>query len=238
MRCIFVGIEYVGKSTLIELLHSYYQHLKINTHLDDHFTIPDASLSPASRDVLVGLPDDIKERMQRMQIQYHVDVIKNYPNTLISGWHIEEAIYSAMYGTDPESPYYGNYHYGFQRLYESQVLEAHLPDIVLVHMIASDAAISERMHDFPHQYQIIQEKDISEIKQRFEEEVNKSLFTQKGRRIVLDTTGKSPQESLDELLEQTEPLITIGELAIRSLPVPDRDYRVEYKNGVRQIIPD
>ena len=237
MRCIFVGIEYVGKSTLIELLHNYYQHLKLNTHLDDHFTIPDASLSPASRDVLVGLPDDIKERMQRMQIQYHVDVIKNYPNTLISGWHIEEAIYSAMYGTDSESPYYGNYHYGFQRLYESQVLEAHLPDIVLIHMTASDAAISERMHDSPHQYQIIQEKDISEIKQRFEEEVNKSLFTQKGRRIVLDTTGKSPQESLDELLEQTEPLITIGELAIRSLPVPDGDYRVEYKNGVRQIIP-
>ncbi len=236
MRCIFVGIEYVGKSTLIKLLQAYYQRFKLNTHLDDHFTIPDASLSPASRDVLVDLPDDIKERMQRMQIQYHVEVIKNYPNTLIAGWHIEEAIYSAMYGADSGSSYYGNYHYGFQRLYESQVLEARLPDLVLIHMTASDAVISDRMQSSPHQYQIIQEEDISEIKQRFEEEVNKSLFTQKGRRIVLDTTDKSPQESLDELLEQTEPLITIGELAIRSLPLPDGDYRIEYKNGVRQMV--
>ena len=237
MRCIFVGIEYVGKSTLINLLQGYYQRFKLNTHLDDHFTIPDASLSPASRDVLVGLPDDIKERTQRMQIQYHVDVIKNYPNTLIAGWHIEEAIYSAVYGADSESPYYGNYHYGFQRLYESQVLEAHLPDVVLIHMTASDTAISERMQASPHQYQIIQEKDISEIKQRFEEEVGKSLFTQKGRKIVLDTTEKSSQESLDELLGKTESLITIGELAMRSLSLPEGDYRVEYENGVRQMIP-
>jgi len=237
MRCIFVGIEYVGKSTLINLLQGYYQCFKLNTHLDDHFTIPDASLSPASRDVLVGLPDDIKERTQRMQIQYHVDVIKNYPNTLIAGWHIEEAIYSAVYGAESESPYYGNYHYGFQRLYESQVLEAHLPDVVLIHMTASDTAISERMQASPHQYQIIQEKDISEIKQRFEEEVSKSLFTQKGRKIVLDTTEKSPQESLDELLGKTESLITIGELAMRSLSLPEGDYRVEYENGVRQMIP-
>ena len=237
MRCIFVGIEYVGKSTLINLLQGYYQRFKLNTHLDDHFTIPDASLSPASRDVLVGLPDDIKERTQRMQIQYHVDVIKNYPNTLIAGWHIEEAIYSAVYGAESESPYYGNYHYGFQRLYESQVLEAHLPDVVLIHMTASDTAISERMQASPHQYQIIQEKDISEIKQRFEEEVGKSLFTQKGRKIVLDTTEKSSQESLDELLGKTESLITIGELAMRSLSLPEGDYRVEYENGVRQMIP-
>jgi len=166
-----------------------------------------------------------------------VDVIKNYPNTLIAGWHIEEAIYSAVYGAESESPYYGNYHYGFQRLYESQVLEAHLPDVVLIHMTASDTAISERMQASPHQYQIIQEKDISEIKQRFEEEVGKSLFTQKGRKIVLDTTEKSSQESLDELLGKTESLITIGELAMRSLSLPEGDYRVEYENGVRQMIP-
>ena len=237
MRCIFVGIEYVGKSTLIKLLQAYYQRFKLNTHLDDHFTIPDASLSSASRDVLVDLPDDIKERMQRMQIQYHVEVIKNYPNTLIAGWHIEEAIYSAMYGTDSKSPYYGNYHYGFQRLYESQVLEARLPDVVLIHMTASDAAISERMRISPHQYQSIEEKDIPDIKQRFEEEVGKSLFTQKGRKIVLETTEKSPQESLDELLEKTESLITIGELAIRSLSLPGGDYQVQYENGVRKMIP-
>ena len=52
---------------------------------------------------------------------------------------------------------------------------------------------------------------------RFEDEIEKSLFTQKGRRIVVDTTGKTPQESLDDLLMLSEPLITQEELAIRAI---------------------
>ena len=49
MRCVFVGIEYAGKSTLIELLSRYYRHRQLRVHGDDHFTIPDSTLSPASR---------------------------------------------------------------------------------------------------------------------------------------------------------------------------------------------
>ena len=237
MRSIFVGTEYAGKSTLIKLLQAYYHRLKLHTHVDDHFTIPDATLSPESRALMVNLPNDIKERMQRMQIQYHVEVIRNYPNTLIAGWHIEEAVYSAMYGDDPESPYYQNYGYRMQRLYEAMVLEARLPDVVLIHVTASDAAVRERMKAYPHEYQIIKEKDIPEVKRRFDEESEKSLFTHKGRKIVLDTTDKTPQESLDELLLRSEPLITFGELAIRALPIPAEDYEVKYENGVRKMIP-
>jgi hypothetical protein len=237
MRSIFVGVEYAGKSTLIQLLNAYYRRLKLPTHVDDHFTIPDATLSSESRALMVNFPDDIKERTQRMQIHYHIEVIRNYPNTLIAGWHIEEAVYSAMYGGDPESPYYKNYGYRAQRLYEAMVLEARLPDIVLIHVTASDAAIRKRMKADPHEYQIIKEKDIPELKRRFDEEIEKSLFTHKGRKIVLDTTNKTPQASLDELLALSEPLITAAELAIRALPIPDGDYEVRYENGVRKMIP-
>ena len=233
----FVGIEYAGKSTLINLLTEYYRHRKLAVHVDDHFSIPDATLSAESRAVYVDFPDDVKERMQRMQIQYHVEVIKNYPNTLIAGWHIEEAVYSSVYGDDSESPYYGNYHYRAQRGYETQVMEARLPDVVMIHVTASDEAIKERMKDDPHEYQIIKAKDIPELKSLFEEEIDKSLFTQKGRKIVLDTTDKTPSESLDELLLLSEPLITFGELAIRSMPVPDMPYQVNYENGIRKMEP-
>jgi hypothetical protein len=236
MRCIFVGIEYAGKTTLIDHLTRYYRHRRLPVHGDDHFTIPDSTLSPESRAAMVGFPDDVKERMQRMQIHYHVEVIRNYANTLISGWHIEEAIYSSMYGDDPDSPYYSRYHYNFQRLYESMVLEARLPDVVLFHLTASDEAISQRLHDDPHEYQIIKEKDIPAVKQRFADEVDRCLFTHKGRKVEIDTTDKSPAESLDELLLRSEPLITQAELAIRSLPVPEGDYEVRYENGVRRLI--
>ena len=237
MRTIFVGIEYAGKTTLIQLLSEYYRHRQQGIHGDDHFTIPDSTLSPESRQLMVGFPRDVKERMQRMQIHYHVEVIRNYANTLISGWHMEEAVYSAAYGDDPDNPYYANYGYGHQRLYETMVLEARLPDIVLIHLTASDEAIRERMRAEPHEFQIIKEQDIARLKEQFAEEIDKCLFTHKGRKIDLDTTGKTPAESLDELLLRSEPLVTAGEVAMRAIPVPDGEYEVIYENGVRKTRP-
>ena len=56
MRCIFVGIEYAGKSTLVNLLTNYYQHRKLRVHVDDHFTIPDSTLSPGIESSVRELP--------------------------------------------------------------------------------------------------------------------------------------------------------------------------------------
>ena len=237
MRCIFVGIEYAGKTTLIDLLTDYYRNRSLRVHGDDHFTIPDATLSPESRAAYVGFPNDVKERMQRMQIQYHVEVLRNYDHVMISGWHIEESIYSDVYGEDPDNPYYPRYAYGHQRLYEVQVLESRLPDVVLIHVTASDDAIAERIKVRPHSYQIIKPADVSMLKTRFADEVEKSLFSQKRILVEIDTTDKTPQQSLDELLLKTEPLITQGELALRHLPVPDGPYDVLYENGVRCMVP-
>ena len=39
MRCVFVGIEYAGKSTLITLLGDYYRQRRLPVHGDDHFTL-------------------------------------------------------------------------------------------------------------------------------------------------------------------------------------------------------
>ncbi len=236
MRSFFVGIEYAGKSTLIDQLTEYYHRLKLPTHDDDHFTIPDRTLSPESRALMMDFPDDVKERMQRMQINYHIGIIRDCSNPMISGWYIEEAIYSEIYGKDPDSPYYENYSYRAQTTYEAEVYQMHLPDIALIHVTASDEAIRERMRTNPHEYEIIKEADIPEIKRRFGEEVEKSVFTRTGKSVVIDTTDKTPQESLDELLLLTDPLVTYGELALRSLPIPDGDYDVRYENGVRKMI--
>ena len=237
MRSIFVGIEYAGKSTLVRLLAEYYRRRNLRTHLDDHFSLPDATLPPESQQIMLGLPDGMKERMQRMQIQYHVDILRRYKCPIYAGWHIEEAVYTGFYGSDPDSPYYGNYAHYFQRLYETQVLEYQLPDLVLFHVTASDAAIRQRMADDPHPHQIIRENDIAELKQRFTDEIAQSLFTHQGRTVLLDTTDKTPRESLDELLMLSEPLITAGEIALRSLPVPEGECEVRYENGVRKVVP-
>ena len=237
MRPIFVGIEYAGKTTLIKQLEQYYHRRGLSTHNDDHFTIPDKHLSPESSKLMVGFPADVKERMQRMQIHYHIEIIKKFEYPMVAGWHIEEAIYSKFYGDDPEHPYYPTYIYDFQRLYESAVIEAHLPDVVLIHVTASDEEIRRRMKADPHEFQVIREEDIGTIKERFDEEVAKSLFTHQHRKIDLDTTGKTPQQSLDELLLATEHMITTAELAMRCVAVPDNEYQVRYEGGVRKMIP-
>ena len=237
MRPIFVGIEYAGKTTLIKQLEQYYHRRGLSTHNDDHFTIPDKHLSPESSKLMVGFPADVKERMQRMQIHYHIEIIRKFEYPMVAGWHIEEAIYSKFYGDDPEHAYYPTYIYDFQRLYESAVIEAHLPDVVLIHVTASDEEIRRRMKADPHEFQVIREGDIGAIKERFDEEIAKSLFTHQHRKVDLDTTGKTSAQSLDELLLATEHMITTAELAMRSLAVPDNEYQVRYEGGVRKMIP-
>ena len=235
MRAIFVGIEYAGKSTLIDLLDRYYRKRGIRPHIDDHFTIPDSTLTPDSRAAALHFPDDVKERSQRMQIHYHIDIIRNLEHVLMAGWHIEEAVYAAMYGNEPDSPYYSGYMYNIQRHYEARVLESHLPNLILIHMTASDEAIRHRMQTTPHEYQIIRESDIPELKNRFSEEVEKSLLAIGPTPIVLDTTDKTPQQSLDELLTLSEPTISTAELALRTVPVPDGECEVHYEDGVRKL---
>jgi len=237
MRSIFVGIEYAGKSTLVQMLAKYYRKRNLHPHLDDHFSIPDSTLSPESRQLMLGLPDDMKERMQRLQIQYHVDILKRYQYPIFAGWHIEEAVYTAYYGEAPDSSYYANYAYQFHRLYEAQIFEARLPDVVMFHVTAEDDALCQRLREQPHEYPIVRERDIALLKERFAAEVAQSLFTYQGRTVILDTTGKTPGESFDELLLRSEPLVTAGEVALRALPAPEEGCEVRYVDGVRRFVP-
>ena len=56
MRSYFVGIEYAGKSTLIDLLTEYYHRLKLPTHDDDHFHDSRPNVKPRITCAHVGLP--------------------------------------------------------------------------------------------------------------------------------------------------------------------------------------
>ena len=93
------------------------------------------------------------------------------------------------------------------------------------------------MRDAPHEHQVIREADIARIKERFAEEVDNSLFRKVGRVVTIDTTGRTPEQSLDEILLKSEPMVTFGELALRALPVPGGKQQVVYRNGVRTLVP-
>ena len=99
---------------------------------------------------------------------------------MIAGWHIEELVYSSFYGEDPESPYYSKYHINAQRGYETQVIEARLPDVVMIHLTASDAAIAERMETTHTNTRLSKKPIFPTLKRLFQEEIDRSLFYTKG----------------------------------------------------------
>ncbi len=105
------------------------------------------------------------------------------------------------------------------------------------HLTADDDTIRRRMRDAPHEHQVIREADIARLKERFAEEVENSLFRKVGRVVTIDTTGRTPEQSLDEILLKSEPMVTFGELALRALPVPGGRQQVVYRNGVRTLVP-
>ena len=78
--------------------------------------------------------------------------------------------------------------------------------------------------------------DYPQVASNFEAEIAASLFTHQNRTVVLDTTGKTPAESFDELLLASEPLVTMGELAVRAMAVPEGEYEVVYERGVRKTV--
>ena len=65
------------------------------------------------------------------------------------------------------------------------------------------------MKENPHTHQVVQEKDIEYVLQRFEEEFEASLIQ---KRIVLDTTTATVEETLAEFVEKYEPFHTNADL--------------------------
>ncbi|MDD9986073.1 MAG: hypothetical protein OXQ31_07375 [Spirochaetaceae bacterium] len=80
--------------------------------------------------------------------------------------------------------------------------------MVLFHLTADDEAIGQRMTDAPHEHQVIRQPDIARIKERFADEVENSLFRKVGRGVTIDTIGRTPEQSLDEILLKSEPMVT------------------------------
>ena len=82
------------------------------------------------------------------------------------------------------------------------------PDTMLVLFKAEPAAIAQRMREPPHPHQIVQAADIEHVLARFEEEFAASLIT---RRIVLDTTAATVEETLSEFIGKYEPFHTAAD---------------------------
>ncbi|MHA2391409.1 MAG: hypothetical protein ACXAEX_05530 [Promethearchaeota archaeon] len=191
MDVIIIGCEYVGKTTLANNLMEWGKKRDFSYHLDDHFTIPDSSLTKDDRDVMLTLSPQFKERFQRFQAVYHVQIMNLYRDSLEIGFYFEDAVYGPLY--------YG-YDSNALAIHHGRELEKELPpDTILVLLTASAEAIAKRMDAAPHEYQIIKRNDIPYLLEKFSEEFQASAIHAK---IEINTSDLTPNEVLEEFLRE------------------------------------
>ena len=120
---------------------------------DSDFSIPDdRHLNEEEQEAMVMLPPTLKERFQRFQIYYHLDILARYDECILGGFHIQEAICGPRY-------YYPGRTVTYQRS-----IETHMPDdTILVFMTAAPEAIRERMEIAPHRYPLVKVHEVEEI---------------------------------------------------------------------------
>lgn len=201
MRLIVIGCEYAGKTTLIDSLYAWGEERGIHYHLDDHFSIPDQFFLNAEEQLaMMALPPVIKERFQRFQVYYHVyNVIQNFEDSLLGGFHIEEAIYGPRY-----------YYPGQAMAAYHRRAELAMPaDTILLLLTARPEVIRQRMATAPHPYPLVRPDEVEEISGLFEAEYRASWLE---RKLTIDTSDCAPEQLLSRFLERVRPCLSERDL--------------------------
>ena len=82
---------------------------------------------------------------------------------------------------------------------------AHEPEAVMVLLRADPDVIRSRMKAGPRDNGVLQEDDVEYAVERFDQEFKYSLVT---RKLTLDTTSSTPEDTLAEFAEKIRPYLT------------------------------
>ena len=148
--------------------------------------------------MMVALTPTIKERFQRFQVYYHINVAHNNQHIILVGFHIEEAIYGPLY-----------YYPSHQVMYAREVEQKMPPDTMMILLTASPEVIAKRMEENPHEYNVIKKEDIPMLLNRFNEEFGRSLIRKKFR---IDTSNLTPEELFNQFMSSVLPHFSTDDL--------------------------
>lgn len=153
------------------------------------------------REVL-GMSPRLLEQFQRHMIWRHLhhSLVRDNHDYLSINFYYADAVYAPLY-----------YGYGASGSFADRTRRARhwdaemlgmAPDTVIVLVKASADVIRERMRAAPRPRMLLKEADVERVLERFEEEYDNSLFM---RRISLDTSESSPDETLARFVDEIGP---------------------------------
>ena len=220
MKIILAGIEYVGTTTLANLLSEWKEKTMGEPFymglIHDHSKLPHTSGHPddttlEEQEQILSLSPTLKEMYHRYSMYYHIHHYV-HEDDLTIGFHIEESIFARKY-----------YGYGlpgeqfdrekvFEQI-ERRVKQVTSDPVIIVHMTASPEVIEQRMSELSdssgHSNSPMNPEDIPSITLEYERLVNKSTI---GPVVRIDTSIDTPQQSLDRLVQLLEPYFTKNDL--------------------------
>jgi hypothetical protein len=216
MRLLLAGCEYVGTTALANAIDDWMgATMGIRFSLiHDHWKIPHTSGHPDNSTLeeqawLLQATPKFKEMHQRHSLYYHVqaNTFLNNPDGMVVGGHIEDAVYAPMYFD------YGGKDDAHDREVVMHQVEGTIlhftQDTVVVHVTADTGVIAQRMHDDPHENQVIGEGDIERVKARFAQLVDHSML---GNKITVDNSG-TMADTMAEFVSKIQPFLTEGDRA-------------------------
>ena len=202
MRLILIGSEYAGKTTLANAITAWLKETTGGGRtFHDHFTIPPAELPEAEQQEFLRMSPELQAMYQRYSQEYHL-LPSFYADTdhMLVGFHIEEAVFAPLYYSYGDSDNFS----AAARAMEQRIIKQ-AADTVLILLKASPDVIAKRMRETPHKHQVLQEKDIEHVLQRFEEEYEQSLLD---RKFVIDSTSATAEETLAEFVARIDPFLS------------------------------
>ena len=224
MRLILTGIEYAGKRTLgIEISRWWAEqtgeefleppHLSFH----DHFTLPHVVHTMGHEDHKEQTELELLKANPGFQQLLQIYNIQNkftrgyleMRDLFLIDWYYSDAVYAPIYYGYGGPGQYADRQV-IARKFDAEVNEL-MPDMILVLMKASPEVIKNRVKEgaspFPtrHANTYFDVKDTELVLERFEEQFEKSLITDK---FVLDTTTDTIDQTLHLFKQQIKPFIS------------------------------
>jgi hypothetical protein len=214
VRLIIVGNEYTGKTTLGRNIRQWMKDqmgdptIMLHDHFMPHIGEGRRGITPEEEEAeFLKLKPFALEMYMRYMIHYHLGHHFYSDNDhLVINWYYGDAVYAPMYFGFGGPDQYAD-RQRMARHHDAEVMSL-APDTVLVHLTASADAIRQRRRAEPRPTSPIRDEDIEQISDRFANEVAGTLIR---RRITLDTTDSTPDETLKAFLIGMQPHLTTAD---------------------------
>ena len=158
---------------------------------------------------VLGLSPKLLEQFQRHMIWRHLhhSLVRDNRDYLSIGFYYADAVYAPLYYGYGEPGSFAD-RTRRARHWDAEMLGM-APDTVIVLVKAAADVIRERMRAAPRPRMLLKQPDVERVLDRFEEEYDNSLFM---RRISLDTSDASAEETLARFVDEIGPHLSEADL--------------------------